>query len=136
MDKVAINMKDEKTIPADKQEGFWTCPDGETGVIEKVDYDFVDHPELSDHYSIKLISGPYNGVTYTYGNVRLKEFERASDKEMECHFFFAFKINDPGSLEKDELRADTNFKNYIGYILEDILDKQEFKFGKKLDPDA
>lgn len=93
---------------------------------EITDYIFVDDPSNDKVYAIKLTSGPYCNLIYKYGNIRLNE-----DTENDvCKLSFAYKIiYKPKNLDKIDLDVNTEFKDYIGDVLSDILSNQEFKIG-------
>lgn len=120
-----INMKKEKDIPASSQSCFWTPPET---LSEAKDYVFIEHDSLEKHCSVKLLTGPYIGVIYTYGNVKIQEIEN-DNGETQGHLSYAFKITEPGLFSIEDLRSNENFKNYIGQILETILNSQEIKIG-------
>jgi hypothetical protein len=94
---------------------------------ELVDYVFVEKPS-SDFYSVKLLQGAYTDVIYTYCAVTLKE-----DKENDTAVLqFQYKIEStPEHIDDAQLFNDVHFKNYIGDLLSHILEKNEFKIGKK-----
>lgn len=93
---------------------------------ERVDYVLVEKPS-SEFYSIKLLTGNWTGVIYTYGTVSIKE-----DKENDVAVLeFQFKIDEcPEAIDSDSLMANEPFKNYIGDILSSILEQNEYKIGK------
>jgi hypothetical protein len=93
---------------------------------ETVDYVFVEKPS-SEFYSVKLLTGKYSNVIYTYGKVSISEDE----KNDLARLHFQFKIEEtPNSIDHD-LMKDETFMNYIGDILSCILQENEFKIGKK-----
>ena len=93
---------------------------------ERVDYVMVEKPS-SEFYSIKLLTGNWKGVIYTYGTVSIKE-----DKENDVAILeFQFKIDEcPEGIESDSLMTNEPFMNYIGDILSSILEQNEYKIGK------
>lgn len=95
-------------------------------MTEKKDYIFVENDLHSDQYSIKLLSGRWAGVIYTYGRTRLTE-----DKEADVlKVSFVYKIEStPEGLLKESLDDDSDFKNYIGDVLNHLLSQSEFKIG-------
>jgi len=94
---------------------------------ECVDYVFVEKAS-SDFYSVKLLTGQWTGVIYTYGTVNIRE-----DKENDVAILqFQYKIEEtPEEFGSDALMESPSFKNYIGSILSCILEENEFKIGKK-----
>lgn len=97
-----------------------------TNMKERVDYVMVERPS-SEFYSIKLLTGNWTGVIYTYGTVSIKE-----DKENDvAKLAFQFKIEEcPEGIESDSLMTNESFMNYIGDILSSILEQNEYKIGK------
>jgi len=95
-------------------------------MTEAKDYIFVENDLHSDQYSIKLLSGRWAGVIYTYGRTRLVE-----DKENDVlKVSFVYKIeSSPKELHKESLDEDADFKNYIGDVLNHLLSHSEFKIG-------
>jgi hypothetical protein len=93
---------------------------------ERVDYVLVEKPS-SEFYSIKLLTGNWTGVIYTYGTVSIKE-DKANDTAV---LQFQFKIDEcPEEIDSDSLMTNESFKNYIGDILSSILEQNEYKIGK------
>lgn len=91
-------------------------------LTEGSDFIFVPHPTLEDHSSVKLLSGIYAGVVYTYGNIALSETDDGFLK-----ISFVFKMNTDLSAPVEH---DPAFKNYIGDVLNAILANPESKIGK------
>jgi hypothetical protein len=93
---------------------------------EITDYIFVDDPTNDKVYAIRLVSGPYVGTIYKYANIKISEDEK---REM-CTLSYAYCImSTSSSYDKETLHADVEFKNYIGDVLSDILENQEYKIG-------
>jgi Tfp pilus tip-associated adhesin PilY1 len=94
---------------------------------EGTHYVFVEKPS-SDFYSVKLLTGQWAGVIYTYGTVNIRE-----DKENDVVVLqFQYKIEEkPEEFNSNDLMENSSFKNYIGSILSCILEENEFKIGKK-----
>lgn len=88
-------------------------------------YTFVEKLE-SEFYSIKLLEGPYRDVIYTYGHVTVQE-----DVENDlARLKFKYRIEEvPPPLSKEEIEADSQFNDYIGDILAEILEDQAAKIG-------
>lgn len=101
-----------------------TKPKTNKSMTEGVDYVYVEH-DAADFYSIRLKSGPFSGVIYTYGRVSIKE-ERG-----QARLSFVFKIEDTidCKFSKGDLESNADFKNYIGDVLADILSASEFQIG-------
>lgn len=95
-------------------------------MTEKKDYVFVENDLHTDQYSIKLLSGRWAGVIYTYGRTRLTE-----DKENDVlKISFVYKIERcPDGMNSQSLDEDSDFKNYIGDLLNHLLSQSEFKIG-------
>lgn len=94
---------------------------------EDRDYVFLENTE-STLCSIKLLTGKYAGVVYTYGRVSIVEDKSAGVARLQ--FQFEVKIC-PSNFNKRQLSTDKLFMNYIGDLLSHILEKNEFKIGKK-----
>ena len=75
---------------------------------------------------IKLVSGRWAGVIYTYGRTRLVE-----DKEADVlKVSFVYKIERcPEGMDSQLLDSDSSFKNHIGDVLNHLLSQSEFKIG-------
>lgn len=95
-------------------------------MTEAKDYIFVENDLHSDQYSIKLLSGRWAGVIYTYGRTRLVE-----DKEADVlKVSFVYKIERcPEGMDSQLLDSDSSFKNHIGDVLNHLLSQSEFKIG-------
>jgi len=95
-------------------------------MTEAKDYIFVENDLHSDQYSIKLLSGHWAGVIYTYGRTRLVE-----DKEADVlKVSFVYKIERcPEGMDRQSLDSDSSFKNHIGDVLNHLLSQSEFKIG-------
>lgn len=95
-------------------------------MTEKKDYVFVENDLHIDQYSIKLLSGRWAGVIYTYGPTRLTE-----DKENDIlTLSFVYKIERcPAGMNSQSLDEDVAFKNYIGDLLNHLLSQSKFKIG-------
>lgn len=80
-------------------------------LTENRDYMFV--PNLSDdsHYSIKIMSGDYEGVVYYYQTIEVKE------EKNEAKFTFQYNIEEDLDLVTDM----QHFENHIADILHSIL---------------
>lgn len=89
------------------------------------EYTFVEKKD-SEFYSLKIVHGPYTGVIYTYGAVTVQE-----DIENDvARLSFKYRIEDaPAPLSKDELESNSEFNDYIGDILSQILEDQTGQIG-------
>lgn len=93
---------------------------------EITDYIFVDDPTNDKIYAIRLVSGPYRETVYKYANIKINE-DASNDL---CTLSYAYSIiSTHHKTDKESLHSDTQFKNYIGDILSDILENQEYKIG-------
>jgi hypothetical protein len=92
---------------------------------EGTHYVFVEKPS-SDFYSVKLLTGEYSGVIYTYGQVKITEDEERDTARV----VFQFKIEEVSEHITIDLNKDPIFKDYIGDLLCSILEENEFKIGK------
>jgi hypothetical protein len=99
---------------------------------EGIDYVFVEH-STANFYSIKIKSGKFEGVIYTYGKVSFAE-DKSNDN---LKVSFDFRIEDVNESRHtlSFLENDDEFKNYIGDILSSILE-QEFHIGKIDEPES
>lgn len=96
-------------------------------ITEGIDYNFVERAD-SDFYSIRLLTGGWAGVIYTYGRVSIKE-----DPARDCAVLsFDYRIEDTeGTTHTAErLQSDVRFKNMIGDILANILSNSDIQIGK------
>lgn len=92
-----------------------------------IDYNFVERAD-SDFYSIRLMTGKWAGIIYTYGRVSIKEDKRSHSAVLS----FDYRIEDvegtpfvPALLE-----TSVEFRNEIGDILAGILSESEIHIGK------
>jgi hypothetical protein len=94
---------------------------------EGVDYVFVEKPS-SEFYSVKLLTGIWKNVIYTYGTVSITEDEQNDFARLQ----FRFKIEEcPDNINDDDLMKNESFMNHIGNILACVLEQHEYKIGKK-----
>lgn len=96
-------------------------------MTEGIDYNFVERAE-AELYSIKLETGDWAGVIYTYGRVSIKE-DPAEDRAV---LSFGYRIEDTEGTSHDakDLENDDRFKNMIGDILANILSESDIQIGK------
>ena len=85
--------------------------------ITDTDYTFVES-EGMDFYGVKLLSGKWKNVLYIYGKVSIKESPELDIATLG----FTYNIQDPGKFEADDLINDPKFKDYIGAILQHIME--------------
>ena len=83
---------------------------------EDIDYKLV-FKEGSDFHSIKLLSGDYEGVIYTYGRVSIGG-ERDDGR---LPLSFKWKLEEKPDSVKEDIEKSAEFQNYIGDILADII---------------
>lgn len=82
------------------------------------DYVFVEKPG-EDFTGLKLISGPYGGIVYKYGNVGFRPESEAVDGKLPMVFDY--------TVIENKISADTDsqeFINHIGDILVILLDEK------------
>lgn len=84
---------------------------------EGIDYIVVEKPS-SDFYSIKILTGEYAGVIYTYGAV---SFDEECDDEDAPTLSFDFKVE--SGLTDVVLETDETFCTLIGDVLVDIIEQ-------------
>ena len=82
-----------------------------------IDWQLVEKAD-ADLYAIKLLSGKYSDIIYTYGKVETPT-EENEDGTMTLKFDWKLEYK-PESMEED-LANSNEFKNYIGDILRDII---------------
>ena len=84
-------------------------------MIEGIDYCFIYPKDNETSVDIRFLTGPYTDTVFRYGKVKFEE----KDELMYLHFTYDViesKVDTPKKLEKD-----TNFKNYIGDLLVEIM---------------
>ena len=96
-------------------------------IIEGTDYKFVEK-ESSDFYSVKLLSGKWQGLIYTYGQISIKESPQTDCATLS----FDYKIEEfpSATTNSSEFEKDEEFKNYLGEVLTNIIEESEFKIGE------
>lgn len=96
---------------------------------EEFDYRLIENDRRPDHFSIRLTSGSYNGITYAYGDVKLTEEE--VDGETIGRLSFLYEVEE-GNEEytKETLQSNADFEQHIGHVLGSIITKNEFKIGE------
>ena len=76
-----------------------------------------------DFSCIKILEGKYEGIIYKYNNVKLSQTENA-DGELPLKFTYDIMANP----NKEDIKS-TDFRNYIGDILVEVMEEQ-LKDGK------
>ena len=76
-----------------------------------------------DFSCIKIMDGQYEGIIYKYNNVKLSQTENA-DGELPLKFTYDIMANP----NKEDIKS-TDFRNYIGDILVEVMEEQ-LKNGK------
>ena len=76
-----------------------------------------------DFSCIKIMDGQYEGIIYKYNNVKLSQTENSNG---ELPLKFTYDIM--GNPNKEDIKS-TDFRNYIGDILVEVMEEQ-LKDGK------
>ena len=92
------------------------------------DFKIVENA-ASEFYSIKLLTGKWKDVIFTYGAVSVKE-DKANDT---ATLSFNWQLNDSAECEPDDLTNNEEFQNYLGallqYIITDSLQTKDAQIG-------
>ena len=95
--------------------------------ITDEDFQMLENP-ASEFYSIKLNKGKWKDVIFTYGAVSIKEDKKNDTATLS----FNWNLSDPADHEPEDLKKNEDFNNYLGsllqYIIDDSLNK-EAKIG-------
>jgi len=91
---------------------------GDNNVITSNDYQLVESNNI-EFYGVRLLTGRWKDVVYIYGKVSIKESPELDIATLA----FTYDIQDAGQFEEDELIGDINFRNYIGGILQNIMEE-------------
>ena len=83
-------------------------------MIEGVDYCFI-YPKDETLAHIKFLQGPYKDTTFKYGKVKFKE------ENEQIYLLFAYDVIESTVDKPRKLEKDTDFKNYIGNLLVEIM---------------
>ena len=83
----------------------------------KLKYTFAQR-DIDDYSCIKLTSGEFSDIIYTYENVKFAETENA-DGQLPLKFTYDIKKN-PNNVNTDE----ESFRQYIGDILIEVMEEQ------------
>jgi len=86
--------------------------------ITSTDYQLVESNDI-EFYGVKLLTGKWKDVLYIYGKVSIKESPELDIATLA----FTYDIQESGQFEEDELIGDINFRNYIGGILQHIMEE-------------
>jgi hypothetical protein len=78
-----------------------------------------------DFSCIKILDGQYEGIIYKYNQVKISETENA-DGQLPLKFTYDIMANP----NKEDIKS-TDFRNYIGDILVEVMEEQ-LKNGKVL----
>ena len=78
-----------------------------------------------DFSCIKIMDGQYEGIIYKYNQVKISETENA-DGQLPLKFTYDIMANP----NKEDIKS-TDFRNYIGDILVEVMEEQ-LKNGKVL----
>ncbi len=85
--------------------------------ITGTDYKFVESNEV-EFYGIKLLTGQWKDVIYIYGKVKITE-----QPELDLATLgFTYNIQESGEFEADDLINDPKFKDYLGAVLQHIME--------------
>ena len=71
-----------------------------------------------DFSCIKIMDGQFEGIIYKYNNVKLSQTENA-DGELPLEFTYDIMANP----NKEDIKS-TDFRNYIGDILVEVMEEQ------------
>ena len=83
---------------------------------------FVEKPS-SELYSLKVKSGPFTGVIYTYGKVQVRENKKQDNAKVK--FKFHIELAPPGFTIK-QLEEDKDFKNFMGDVLIELIEEKMY----------
>ena len=89
----------------------------ETLIITEEDYQLVESNNV-EFYGVKLLKGKWKDVLYIYGEVKIKESPELDIATLG----FTYNIQDPAGFEEEELINDIHFRNYIGGVLQNIIE--------------
>jgi hypothetical protein len=84
-------------------------------MIEGVDYCFIYPKDDETAVHIKFLEGPYKNTTFKYGKVKFKE------EDQQVYLLFAYDVIESTVDKPRKLEKDTDFKNYIGNLLVEIM---------------
>ena len=84
-------------------------------MIEGKDYCFIYPKNDKETVHIKFLDGPYKDTTFKYGKVKFEE------KDEQMYLLFAYDVLESIVSKPKKLEKDTDFKNYIGDLLVEIM---------------
>jgi hypothetical protein len=96
------------------------------------DYTFADNG-FNDLWAVKLKT-KYEGVVYCYGKVtaQVADIDKETGDAM-ANLKFQYQILDPGDHDQEALEADKDFNDYIGdvlnHILQDAFENDKYRIG-------
>lgn len=93
-------------------------------IITSTDYQLVESNDI-EFYGVKLLTGKWKDVLYIYGKVSIKESPELDIATLA----FTYDIQDAGQFEEAELIGDIDFRNYIGGVLQNIME-ESLEIGK------
>jgi len=85
--------------------------------VSELDYKFIESDQ-EDWYAVELITGKWKGIKYIYGKVTVKESPELGTATLG----FTYNLVDSNGFEEDDLLNDIKFKNYLGGILQHIIE--------------
>jgi hypothetical protein len=84
-------------------------------MIEGIDYCFIYPKNDETAVHIKFLEGPYKNTVFKYGKVKFKE------EDQQVYLLFAYDVIESPVEKPKKLEKDTDFKNYIGNLLVEIM---------------
>lgn len=95
------------------------------------DYTFADNG-FNDLWAIKLLT-KYEGVVYCYGKVTAKVADIDENGDAHANLKFQYQVLESGDHDKDELEESNDFNDYIGdvlnHILQDAFENDKYRIG-------
>jgi len=90
----------------------------DTFIITNEDYQLVESNDV-EFYGVKLLTGKWKNIVYVYGQVKIKESPELDIATLG----FTYNIQDSAGFEEDDLINDIHFRNYIGGILQNVMEE-------------
>ena len=84
-------------------------------LIEGTDYCFIYPKDDAQTVHIRLLTGEYKETLFKFGKVKFEEVEN------QMHLIFAYDVIESVVNKPKKLEKDTDFKNYIGDLLVEIM---------------
>jgi hypothetical protein len=84
-------------------------------MIEGLDYCFIYPKDDTTAVHIRLLDGKYKDTVFKYGKVKFKE------ENDQVYLLFAYDVLESTVDSPKKLEKDTDFKNYIGDLLVEIM---------------